>query len=86
MVIPSGPIDAKGLLLASIRCPDPVIFFEPKALYRAAVEEVPVGDYEIPIGKAKVIYTYICHLETPINIYELYVYVSYIYIYALNIK
>lgn len=54
VVIPSGPIDAKGLLLASIRCPDPVIFFEPKALYRAAVEDVPVGDYEIPIGVAKI--------------------------------
>lgn len=40
VVIPSTPSDAKGLLLASIRCPDPVVFFEPKALYRAAVEEV----------------------------------------------
>ena len=40
IVVPSGPADAKGLLLASIRTPDPVIFFEPKALYRAAVEEV----------------------------------------------
>jgi len=55
VVIPSGPADAKGLLLASIRCPDPVIFFEPKALYRAAVEEVPIGDYEIPLGKANVL-------------------------------
>lgn len=54
VVIPSGPADAKGLLLSSIRCPDPVIFFEPKALYRASVEEVPIGDYEVPLGKAKI--------------------------------
>ena len=55
VVMPSCPSDAKGLLLASIRTKDPVIFFEPKALYRAAVEEVPVGDYEIELGKAKTI-------------------------------
>jgi len=55
VVMPSGPADAKGLLLASIRCPDPVIFFEPKILYRSAVEEVPVGDYEVELGKAKVV-------------------------------
>lgn len=55
VVVPSGPADAKGLLLASIRTQDPVIFFEPKALYRAAVEEVPVGDYEVPLGKAKIV-------------------------------
>lgn len=53
--MPSSPADAKGLLLSSIRSKDPVIFFEPKALYRAAVEEVPVGDYEVPIGKARVV-------------------------------
>lgn len=55
VVSPSCPSDAKGLLLASIRCPDPVIFLEPKALYRASVEEVPVGDYEVPLGQAKII-------------------------------
>lgn len=55
VVMPSGPIDAKGLLLASIRCPDPVVFFEPKALYRASVEEVPVEDYEVPLGQAKIV-------------------------------
>lgn len=55
VVMPSTPVDAKGLLLASIRADDPVIFFEPKALYRAAVEEVPTGDYEIEIGKAKIV-------------------------------
>jgi len=54
VVIPSCPSDAKGLLLASIRSPDPVIFFEPKALYRAAVEDVPVGDYTVPLGQAKI--------------------------------
>lgn len=55
VVVPSSPADAKGLLLSSIRCPDPVIFFEPKALYRAAVEEVPVGDYEVPLGVARIL-------------------------------
>ena len=47
--MPSTPSDAKGLLLASIRDPNPVVFFEPKALYRAAVEDVPVGDYSVRI-------------------------------------
>lgn len=55
VVVPSTPADAKGLLLSSIRSPDPVIFLEPKALYRAAVEEVPVGDYTLPLGVAKVV-------------------------------
>jgi len=54
VVMPRGPKAAKGLLLSSIRSPDPVIFLEPKALYRAAVEEVPVGDYELPLGQAEV--------------------------------
>lgn len=55
VVIPRGPIQAKGLLLSSIRDPNPVIFLEPKVLYRQAVEDVPVGDYELPLSKAEVI-------------------------------
>jgi pyruvate dehydrogenase E1 component beta subunit len=53
VVIPSNPSDAKGLLLSSIRDPDPVIFFEPKKLYRAFKEEVPEGDYTVPLGVGK---------------------------------
>ncbi len=55
VVIPSTPYDAKGLLIAAIRDPDPVIFFEPKRLYRAFRQEVPEGDYTVPLGKANVI-------------------------------
>lgn len=53
-VIPRSPVQAKGLLLASIRNNNPVLFFEPKILYRIAEEEVPVEDYEIPLMKAEV--------------------------------
>ena len=52
VVMPSTPADAKGLLLASIRCPDPVVFFEPKALYRTAVGPVPEGDVTAELGVA----------------------------------
>ena len=55
VVIPRGPVQAKGLLLASIRDKNPVIFFEPKSLYRASTALVPEEDYEIPLGKAEVI-------------------------------
>ena len=55
VVIPSTPYDAKGLLIAAIRDPDPVLFWEPKRIYRAFKQEVPEGAYEIPIGKAKII-------------------------------
>ncbi len=55
VVAPSNPYDAKGLLLTSIRDEDPVIFLEPKPIYRAAQGEVPEEEYTIPIGKAKVI-------------------------------
>lgn len=54
VVCPSNPVDAKGLLLAAMRQDDPVIFFEPKRMYRAAKGDVPVGDYEVPLSKAKV--------------------------------
>ncbi|MGZ3427182.1 MAG: alpha-ketoacid dehydrogenase subunit beta [Polyangia bacterium] len=55
VVIPSNPYDAKGLLLSAIRGEDPVIFMEPKRVYRAAKGEVPEGDYTVPLGKAKVV-------------------------------
>ncbi|KAJ3380926.1 Serine/threonine kinase [Lobulomyces angularis] len=55
VVIPRSPIQAKGLLLASVRDPNPVIFIEPKILYRAAVEQVPDIDYELPLGKAEIL-------------------------------
>ncbi len=55
VVMPSSPIDVKGLLLASIRDPDPVIFLEPKILYRSSVEDVPVGDFEIPLSVGRIV-------------------------------
>ncbi len=55
VVVPSSPFDAKGLLVASIRSSDPVIFLEPKKLYRAGRQDVPDDDYEIPLGTAKVV-------------------------------
>jgi 2-oxoisovalerate dehydrogenase E1 component beta subunit len=55
VVIPSNPYDAKGLLLSAIRGEDPVLFMEPKRMYRASKGEVPEGDYTLPIGKAKVV-------------------------------
>jgi pyruvate dehydrogenase E1 component beta subunit len=55
VVMPSTPYDAKGLLISAIRDPDPVVFFEPKRVYRSFREEVPEEEYTIPIGKAKVL-------------------------------
>jgi pyruvate dehydrogenase E1 component beta subunit len=52
VVCPSNPYDAKGLLLASLRDPDPVLFFEPKRIYRAAKGDVPDDDYTVPLSKA----------------------------------
>lgn len=54
VVIPSTPHDAKGLLIAAIRDPDPVIFLEPSRAYRAVRQEVPEEAYEIEIGSARV--------------------------------
>lgn len=54
VVVPSNPLDAKGLLISAIRDPDPVVFFEPKRVYRAAKGEVPEGEYATPLGKAQV--------------------------------
>jgi pyruvate dehydrogenase E1 component beta subunit len=55
VVVPSTPHDAKGLLLAAIEDPDPVVFFEPKLLYRSAVGEVPAGRYTVPLGRARLV-------------------------------
>lgn len=55
VVMPSRPYDAKGMLISAIRDPDPVIFFEPKRVYRSYKEEVPEEEYTVPIGKASVL-------------------------------
>lgn len=52
VVVPATPYDAKGLLISAIRDDDPVLFLEPKRVYRAAKGEVPEGEYAIPLGKA----------------------------------
>ncbi|HBY95839.1 MAG: alpha-ketoacid dehydrogenase subunit beta [Ardenticatenaceae bacterium] len=67
VVIPSTPYDAKGLLIAAIRDPDPVIFFEHKQLYRRALvrAEVPDGTYTVPIGKADV-----CRSGTDLSLFS----------------
>lgn len=55
VVVPSGPYTAKGLLLAAIRDPDPVIFLEPTRLYRMVKEDVPDEEYVIPLGKSRLV-------------------------------
>jgi pyruvate dehydrogenase E1 component beta subunit len=54
VVVPSTPYDTKGLLAAAIRDPDPVVFLEPKLIYRAFREEVPEESYTVPLGEAAV--------------------------------
>jgi pyruvate/2-oxoglutarate/acetoin dehydrogenase E1 component len=53
VAIPATPADAKGLLAAAIRDPDPVVVFEPKLVYRTARGEVPAGEHVVPLGKAR---------------------------------
>jgi pyruvate dehydrogenase E1 component beta subunit len=55
MVIPSSPRNARALLVSAIRDPDPVVFFEPKAVYRAFREEVPDEEETLPIGESRVV-------------------------------
>jgi 2-oxoisovalerate dehydrogenase E1 component len=54
VVVPSSPSDAKGLLAAAVQSEDPVIFLEPKVLYRAGKEAVPDARYELPLGRARI--------------------------------
>lgn len=55
IAVPRNPHQAKGLLLAAIRNPNPVLFFEPKRLYRASTGEVPEEDYQLPLGQAEIV-------------------------------
>ncbi|SFH65543.1 alpha-ketoacid dehydrogenase subunit beta [Modicisalibacter xianhensis] len=55
IAVPRNPHQAKGLLLAAIRDPNPVLFFEPKRLYRASTGEVPEEDYQLPLGQAEIV-------------------------------
>ncbi|MFW6051738.1 MAG: alpha-ketoacid dehydrogenase subunit beta [Myxococcota bacterium] len=55
VVYPSNPYDAKGLLISAIRDPDPVVFLEPKRVYRAIKREVPEGELRVPLSQAKVV-------------------------------
>lgn len=55
VVVPSTPYDAKGLLISAIRSPDPVIFLEPKRIYRAVRQDIPEPLYTVPIGQARVV-------------------------------
>jgi pyruvate dehydrogenase E1 component beta subunit len=55
VAIPSTPADAKGLLTAAIRDPDPVVFLEPKVLYRTDRDDVPQGEHLVPLGQARIV-------------------------------
>ncbi|KAF9246390.1 pyruvate dehydrogenase [Melanogaster broomeanus] len=79
IVIPRSPLQCKGLLLASIRDPNPVLFMEPKILYRSAVEQVPIDDFTLPLSRAETLIpgadltllswgTPIYHCETALSI------------------
>ena len=55
VIMPSNPYDTKGLLIAAMRENDPIMFFEPKRIYRAFKDDIPDDDYTVPIGKAKIV-------------------------------
>ena len=55
VVVPATPYDAKGLLISAIRSPDPVIFLEPKRIYRAVRQDIPEEAYTVPIGEARLV-------------------------------
>ena len=55
VVVPATPYDAKGLLISAIRSPDPVIFLEPKRIYRAVRQDIPEECYTVPIGEARLV-------------------------------
>ncbi len=55
VIVPSNPADAKGLLLTAVHDEDPVIFLEPKRIYRSVTGEVPEGDHRVPFGEASVV-------------------------------
>ncbi len=55
VIVPAFPYDAKGLLIAALKQEDPVIFMEPKSIYRTVKQEVPEGEYTVPIGKLNVV-------------------------------
>ena len=55
VVVPATPYDAKGLLISAIRSPDPVIFLEPKRIYRAVRQDIPETCYTVPIGEARLV-------------------------------
>ena len=62
ILVPRGPIKAKGLLLSCIRDKNPCLFFEPKILYRSAVEQVPVKEYTMPLSKADILVEGLCYI------------------------
>jgi pyruvate dehydrogenase E1 component beta subunit len=55
VIVPAFPYDAKGLLISSLKADDPIIFMEPKSIYRTIKQEVPEGEFTVPIGKANIV-------------------------------
>ena len=72
VVVPRGPIQAKGLLSGCIQDDNPCIFFEPKILYRSALEDVPVGHYTMPLSEAEVMQEGMRHIHISYAIHNRY--------------